>query len=111
VTPGVALRPRTRELIYVGRIGTGMSEKVLKDLRRRLGAVEIPFEHPAATHAIARRSSSRAFIGSNGRTEACGRDHLLAVDRRRPVAADGQCGLREEKPAHQVRRERPAPDA
>ena len=81
------------KLIYAGRVGTGMPEKVLKDLRRRLdplSAPEVAPERPTAPHD-ALRLAARALARALGGSEACGRDHLFDVARRRPVAADGLC--------------------
>ena len=73
------------KLIYAGRVGTGMSDKVLADLRRRLeplSRAKIASRYAAAAQdalRIAARSLARAL----GRAEACRRDHLSDLDGRR----------------------------
>ena len=56
------------KLTYAGRVGTGMSEKVLKDLRRRLEPLKrakSPLNAPPrAQRGLARRSCCRTCIGS-----------------------------------------------
>jgi bifunctional non-homologous end joining protein LigD len=54
------------KLIYAGRVGTGMSDTVLADLRRRLEQLSrAKSSHRPAQHASDRRSFSRVCIGSN----------------------------------------------
>ena len=81
------------KLIYAGRVGTGMSEKVLRDLRRRLDPLARPKSPlsapPPRWHAL--RLAARAVPRPLGRAEARGRDHVSDLDRRQPVAADGLC--------------------
>ena len=77
------------KLIYAGRVGTGMSVKVLADLRRRLdplSCANIASERPAAPqHAL--RVTARSFPRPLGRAEACRGDHLSDLDGRQPLAA------------------------
>jgi ATP-dependent DNA ligase len=40
--------PTTREFVFAGKVGTGFDNKMLRDLRTRLDALEIP--HPPFTH-------------------------------------------------------------
>jgi ATP-dependent DNA ligase len=57
------------KLIYAGRVGTGMSEKILRDLRRRLDPLARPKSPLSARRRAAlasvRRSFSRASTGSS----------------------------------------------
>ena len=96
------------KLIYAGRVGTGMPDKVLADLRRRLeplAAQDSPLSVPPPRKT--RFGSPLVLVPrALGRAEARRRDHLSDLDRRRPLATHGLCRLREDKPAEQVRRER-----
>jgi bifunctional non-homologous end joining protein LigD len=69
------------KLIYAGRVGTGMSEKVLKDLGRRLDPLARPKapRRAAARHAL--RFAACAVPRPLGRSDPCGRDHLSDLDR------------------------------
>jgi ATP-dependent DNA ligase len=99
-------------LIYAGRVGTGMSEKVLKDLRRRLD----PLARPKSPLSVPPPRSTRF-----GSPLVLSRVHwvepkLVAEITYLTWTADSLLrqtvfvGLRDDKPAVQVRRERPAPD-
>jgi ATP dependent DNA ligase domain len=75
------------KLIYAGRVGTGMPDKVLADLRR-LGAAspqDLASERSAATQDSL-RIAPRSLTDALGRAEACRRDHLFDLDGRRPSA-------------------------
>ena len=95
------------KLIYAGRVGTGMSEKVLRDLRRASGPVG------AAEIALRRSAAARTRFGS---PLVLSRVHwvepkLVAEITYLTWTADNllrqtvYVGLREDKPADQVRRE------
>jgi bifunctional non-homologous end joining protein LigD len=88
------------QLVYVGRVGTGFSDALLRDLRRRLDALEQPAspfapfpDVPPATHWT--RPELVATVTFTNWT----RDQRL----RHPVFV----GLREDKPAADVGRDRP----
>ena len=94
-------------LIYAGRVGTGMSEKVLKDLRRRLD----PLRRSKSPLNVPPPRSTRF-----GSPLVLSRVHwvepkLVAEITYLTWTADGllrqtvYVGLREDKPAEQVRRE------
>ena len=81
------------KLIYAGRVGTGMPEKVLKDLRRRLDPLQRPKSPLSAPPPRTTRFGSPLVLSRVHWVEptACRRDHLFDLDRRQPVAADGLC--------------------
>jgi bifunctional non-homologous end joining protein LigD len=94
-------------LIYAGRVGTGMSEKVLKDLRRRLDPLRRPKSPLSARPPRTTRFGSPLVLS---------RVHWVAPQLVAEITyltwtADGllrqtiYVGLREDKPADQVRRE------
>jgi bifunctional non-homologous end joining protein LigD len=96
------------KLIYAGRVGTGMSEKVLKDLRRRLD----PLTRPKSPLSVPPPRGTRF-----GSPLVLSRVHwvdptLVAEITYLTWTADNllrqtvYVGLREDKPADQVRRER-----
>ena len=95
------------KLVFAGKVGTGFSQAVLRDLRRRLGRLaqaECPFaERPPA-----------AFIG---RTAHWTRPELVAEVAFIEWTHDGRLrhpsfqGLREDKPARDVVREIPSAEA
>jgi ATP-dependent DNA ligase len=96
------------KLIYAGRVGTGMPEKVLKDLRRRLD----PLARPKSPFSAQPPRTTRF-----GTPLELSRVHwvdpkLVAEITYLTWTADGllrqtvYVGLREDKPADQVRRER-----
>jgi hypothetical protein len=64
------------KLIYVGRVGTGMPDKVLGDLRRRL-------EPLSRASQDSFRLAARPVPRPLGRAEACRRDYLFDLDSRR----------------------------
>jgi DNA ligase D-like protein (predicted ligase) len=95
------------KLIYAGRVGTGMPEKVLKDLRRRLDPLARPKSPLSAQPPRTTRFGSPLELS---------RVHwvhpkLVAEITYLTWTADGllrqtvYAGLREDKPAEQVRRE------
>ena len=70
------------KLIYAGRVGTGMSDKVLADLRRRLDSIsraQSPLKVPPASKDSF-RIAARPVPHPLGRPDACRRDHLFDVD-------------------------------
>jgi bifunctional non-homologous end joining protein LigD len=92
------------DLVYAGRVGTGFDEPLLRELRRRLDALERPDSPFAAPLSRPERRgvhwvkpSLVAEVSFSGWT----RDHRL----RHPSFV----GLREDKSAADVVRERPAP--
>jgi bifunctional non-homologous end joining protein LigD len=94
------------KLTYAGRVGTGMSDKILADLRRRLeplARVKSPLSVPPPHKT--RFGSARSFALTLGRAEACRRGHLFDLDGRRPLRHTVYAGLREDKPATDVRQE------
>jgi bifunctional non-homologous end joining protein LigD len=95
------------KLIYAGRVGTGMSQKVLEDLRRRLD----PLKRPKSPLGVPPPRSTRF-----GSPLVLSRVHwvepkLVAEIIYLSWTADNllrqtvYVGLREDKPADQVRRE------
>jgi bifunctional non-homologous end joining protein LigD len=90
-------------LEYVGKVGTGFSEKTLEDLRRRLGEIETsnaPFAVPL-TRAEARRVHwVKPVLVAQVRFAAWTKDRKL-----RHTTFQG---LREDKPPREVVRETPA---
>ena len=95
------------KLVYAGRVGSGMSEKVLKDLRRRLD----PLAHPKSPLSVPPPRSTRF-----GSLLVLSRVHwvepkLVAEITYLTWTADNllrqtvYVGLREDKPAEQVRHE------
>jgi ATP-dependent DNA ligase len=72
------------KLIYAGRVGMGMPDKVLADLRRRLDPLArktSASERPAAPeHAL--RLTACLIPCPLARAEACRRDHLPDLDGR-----------------------------
>jgi bifunctional non-homologous end joining protein LigD len=96
------------KLIYAGRVGTGMSEKVLKDLRRRLD----PLVRPKSPLSVQPHRTTR--FGSPLELSRVHWVHpkLVAEITYLTWTADGllrqtvYAGLREDKPAVRVRRER-----
>jgi DNA ligase D-like protein (predicted ligase) len=83
-----------RKLIYAGRVGTGMSDKVLADLRRQSRPArphDAAPQHPAATQDSFRLAAG--FIPrSLGRAEVGRRDHLSDLDGRQSLAPHGLRG-------------------
>jgi hypothetical protein len=96
------------KLIYAGRVGTGMAVKVPRGSPappRSAGPQDVAAERPAAPqHAL--RIAARALPRPLGRAEARRGDHLFDLDGRRRLRHTVYVGLREDKPADQVRRER-----
>ena len=99
------------KLIYAGRVGTGMPVKVLADLRRRLDPLArktSPLERSAAPEHALRLA---AFVLSQIRRVE---PKLVAEITYLTWTADNllrhtvYVGLREDKPADQVRRETPS---
>ena len=81
------------KLIYAGRVGTGMPDKMLADLRRRLeplARATSPLEHAAAAQDPL-RIAARSFPSALGRARTRRRDYLSDLDRRRAVAPHGLC--------------------
>ena len=88
-------------LTYAGRVGTGMADKVLADLHRRLeqlSRAKSPSGHSAVTHDPLRLAAG-PFPYPLGRSEACHRGHLSDVDSGRVAlpyrvrgASGGQAG-------------------
>ena len=77
------------KLIYAGRVGTGMPDKVLADLRRRLEPLarsEVAAQRAAAAQDPL-RIAARALARALGRAAARRRDHLFDLDRRRAACA------------------------
>jgi hypothetical protein len=69
------------KLVYAGRVGTGMSDKVLADLRRRLeplSRAKSPLKIPPPRKT--RFGSPLGLSGSLGRAEARRRDNLSDLD-------------------------------
>ncbi len=97
-------------LIYAGRVGTGMADKVLKDLRRRLDPLRRPKSPLNAPPPRTTRFGSPLVLSRVPWVEP----KLVAEITYLTWTADGllrqtvYVGLREDKPAEQVRRERQA---
>jgi DNA ligase D-like protein (predicted ligase) len=96
------------KLVYAGRVGTGMSEKVLKDLRRRLDPLARPKSPLSAPPPRSTRFGSPLVLSRVHWVEP----KLVAEITYLTWTADNllrqtvYVGLREDKPAEQVRRER-----
>jgi DNA ligase D-like protein (predicted ligase) len=96
-------------LIYAGRVGTGMPEKVLKDLRRRLDPLARPKSPLSAPPPRTTRFGSPLELSRMHWVEP----KLVAETSYLTWTGDGflrqtvYVGLREDKPAEQVRRETP----
>ena len=96
------------KLIYAGRVGTGMSEKVLKDLRRRLDPLARPKSPLSAPPPRGTRFGSPLVLSRVHWVDP----KLVAEITYLTWTADNllrqtvYVGLREDKPAEQVRRER-----
>jgi DNA ligase D-like protein (predicted ligase) len=96
------------KLVYAGRVGTGMSEKVLKDLRRRLDPLARPKSPLNAPPPRSTRFGSPLVLSRVHWVEP----KLVAEITYLTWTADNllrqtvYVGLREDKPADQVRRER-----
>jgi DNA ligase D-like protein (predicted ligase) len=71
------------KLIYAGRVGTGMPDKVLADLRRRLE----PLARAKPQDPL--RLTARSFPSALGRAEARRGDHVFDLDGRQPLATHG----------------------
>jgi bifunctional non-homologous end joining protein LigD len=91
-------------LVYAGKVGTGFTEKVLQDLRRKLEAREQKTSPFTAGSGLPRSAHwvKPELVGSVAFTEWTSDGHL-----RHPTFR----GLREDKPASQVVRETPEPTA
>ena len=91
-------------LVYAGKVGTGFTEKVLQDLRRRLEAREQKTSPFAAGTGLPRKAHwvKPELVAQVAFTEWTSEGHL-----RHPTFR----GLREDKPAAQVVREKPEPIA
>jgi DNA ligase D-like protein (predicted ligase) len=95
------------KLIYAGRVGTGMPEKVLKDLRRRLDLLAWPKSPLSAQPPRTTRFGSPLELSRVHWVDP----KLVAEITYLTWTADGllrqtvYVGLREDKPAEQVRRE------
>jgi DNA ligase D-like protein (predicted ligase) len=95
------------KLIYAGRVGTGMSQKVLKDLRRRLEPLKRPKSPLSAPPPRGTRFGSPLVLSRVHWVEPT----LVAEITYLTWTADNllrqtvYVGLREDKPADQVRRE------
>jgi len=95
------------KLIYAGRVGTGMPDKVLKDLRRRLDPLAIPKSLLGAPPPRSTRFGSPLVLSRVHWV----RPELVAEITYLTWTADGllrqtvYVGLREDKPAGEVRRE------
>ena len=95
------------KLVYVGRVGTGMSQKVLKDLRRRLNLLARPKSPLEAPPPRSTRFGSPLVLSRVHWVEP----KLVAEITYLTWTADNlvrqtvYIGLREDKPADQVRRE------
>jgi len=96
-------------LIYAGRVGTGMSDKVLSDLRRRLDPLERPSSPLSAPPHRKTRFGSPLVLSRVHWVEP----QLVAEITYLTWTADGllrhtvYVGLRSDKPASEVRREAP----
>ena len=95
------------KLIYAGRVGTGMPEKVLKDLRRRLDPLARPKSPLSAPPPRSTRFGSPLVLSRVHWVEP----KLVAEITYLTWTADDllrqtvYVGLREDKPAEQVRKE------
>jgi ATP dependent DNA ligase C terminal region len=78
------MSPRANDgkLIYAGRVGTGMPDKVLADLRRRLELLARAKPPLSVLPPRKTRFGSPLVPRALGRAEACRRDHLLDLDGR-----------------------------
>jgi ATP-dependent DNA ligase len=96
------------KLIYADRLGTGMSQKLLKDLRRRLDSLARPKSPLGVPPPRSTRFGSPLVLSRVQRVEP----KLVAEITYLTWTADNllrqtvSVGLREDKPAKQVRRER-----
>jgi ATP-dependent DNA ligase len=101
-------RPHDGKLIYAGRVGTGMSQKVLKDLRRRLDPLARPKSPLGVPPPRSTRFGSPLVLSRVPWVEA----KLVAEITYLTWTADNllhqtvYVGRRKDKPADQVRRER-----
>jgi hypothetical protein len=77
------------KLIYAGRVGTGMPDKVLGELRRRLEPLARATSPLTTPPPRKTRFGSPLVLSALGRTATCRRDHLSDVDGGRSVAANG----------------------
>ncbi len=79
---------RGKKLVYVGRVGTGFSEKVMREVLPKLKAVESkrsPFDKAASPPHESNMHWARA--------RSCGRDRICRLDRRRQRPAGGLQGI------------------
>ncbi len=88
-------------LRYVGRAGTGFTERVLRDLRQRLDAMAVP-DSPFAT-ASPRKTSAIHWV----RPELVAEVRFSEWTREGILRQPAYLGLREDKPAREVLLERP----
>ena len=96
-------------LVYAGRVGTGMLKKTLALLHRRLAAARRP-RNAARRSAAARdalRRSPRSFEGALGPAGTRRRDYLSELGRGRLASPHRVRRPGDDKPAREVRRERP----
>ena len=97
-------------LLYAGRVGTGMSQKTLALLNRRLAPLAVPKMPLAVPPPRETRFGGRLVLSKVHWV----RPELVAQITYLTWAEDGLlrhtvfAGLREDKPAREVRRERPA---
>jgi ATP-dependent DNA ligase len=95
------------KLVYAGRVGTGMSQKVLKDLRRRLDSLKRPKSLLSVPPPRSTRFGSPLVLSRVHWVEP----KLVAEITYLTWTADSlprqtvYVALREDKPAEQVRRE------
>lgn len=94
------------DLVHVGRVGTGFSREVARDLRRRLEPMEVE-KSPFAGRLTALERRNARYVRPELVAEVefrawTGDDHLRHAAFR---------GLREDKPAAEIRRERPVANA
>jgi ATP-dependent DNA ligase len=90
------------KLIYAGRVGTGMPDKVLADVRRRLQ----PLSRRPTAAENALRIAAPSLARALGRAEACGRSHVSDLDCRRIASPHGLRRAAGGQARDQVRRER-----
>ena len=93
-------------LIYAGRVGTGMSVKTLAMLHERLAPLAtstMPLSSPAAEESV--RRPAGPLQGALGATGTRRRDHLSRLADEPLLRHTVFVGLREDKPAREVRRE------